>query len=120
VVGVGQRGAAGQQVAAEVMEMVKGMVAEGTELMPGIGSDIAEPGVGESAYDGTPLRPLLSLIEDGLAHLDLAAIEWLETFLATWPGTLLCASTSCLQVIASNWRCSLTKWRPLLHPTLSP
>ncbi len=61
--------------AAEVMDMVRGMVAEGTETMPGIGSDIAEPGVVESAYEGTPLRPLLSLIEDGLAHLDLAAIE---------------------------------------------
>ncbi len=30
--------------------------------MPGIGSDIAKPGVVESAYEGTPLEPLLSLV----------------------------------------------------------
>ena len=36
------------------------MVAEGNEVMPGIGSDIADPDVVEIAYAGTPLRPLLS------------------------------------------------------------
>ena len=46
----------------EVVEMVKGMVDEGQTLMPGIGSDIAKPDVVESAYEGTPLAPLLSLI----------------------------------------------------------
>ncbi|HTN78698.1 MAG TPA: alpha/beta fold hydrolase, partial [Acidimicrobiales bacterium] len=46
----------------EVVEMVKGMVGEGTKVMPGIGSDIAKPGVVESAYADTPLEPLLSLI----------------------------------------------------------
>lgn len=46
----------------EVMEMVHGMIDEGTEVMPGIGSDIAKPGVVETAYDGTPLRPLVSLV----------------------------------------------------------
>ena len=49
--------------APEIVEMVKGMVDEGQTLMPGIGSDIAKPGVIESAYDGTPLKPLLSLID---------------------------------------------------------
>jgi carboxylesterase len=49
--------------------MVRGMLAEGQEVMPGIGSDIADPDVVESAYEGTPLRPLLSLMEDGLAPL---------------------------------------------------
>ena len=48
--------------APEIVEMVKGMVDEGQTLMPGIGSDIAKPGVIESAYEGTPLKPLLSLI----------------------------------------------------------
>ncbi|MGD9704660.1 MAG: alpha/beta hydrolase [Acidimicrobiia bacterium] len=47
---------------AEVMDMVHGMIDEGTELMPGIGSDIAKPGVVEAAYLGTPLRPLVSMI----------------------------------------------------------
>ena len=47
---------------AEVMDMVHGMIDEGTELMPGIGSDIAAPGVVETAYLGTPLRPLVSMI----------------------------------------------------------
>jgi carboxylesterase len=51
----------------EILDMVKGMVDEGTTLMPGIGSDIAEPGVVESAYEGTPLPPLLSLM-DGLGQ----------------------------------------------------
>ncbi len=53
----------------EVMEMVHGMLDEGVDHMPGIGADIADPDVTESAYDETPLRPLASLVEDGLAPL---------------------------------------------------
>jgi carboxylesterase len=53
---------------AEIVEMVAGMVDEGTEMIPGIGSDIADPEVTETAYAGTPLRPLLSLVE-GLNEL---------------------------------------------------
>ena len=37
--------------------------------MPGIGADIADPDVTESAYEETPLRPLASLVEDGLAQM---------------------------------------------------
>ena len=37
--------------------------------MPAIGSDIADPDSTESAYDATPVRPLLSLIDEGLAPL---------------------------------------------------
>ena len=48
--------------APEIVDMVQGMVDEGQTVMPGIGSDIAKPGVVESAYEGTPLKPLLSLI----------------------------------------------------------
>ena len=54
---------------AEIMEMLHGMVDEGTDLMPGIGADIADPDATENAYDQTPLRPLISLVEDGLAPL---------------------------------------------------
>ncbi len=47
----------------EVLDMVRGMVAEGTTSIPGIGSDIAMPGVKEAAYEATPLVPLLSLMD---------------------------------------------------------
>ena len=53
----------------EVMEMVHGMLDEGVDHMPGIGADIADPDVTESAYEETPLRPLASLVEDGLAQM---------------------------------------------------
>jgi len=53
----------------EVMEMVHGMLDEGVDHMPGIGADIADPDVTESAYAETPLRPLASLVEDGLAPM---------------------------------------------------
>ncbi|HKA05496.1 MAG TPA: alpha/beta fold hydrolase [Acidimicrobiales bacterium] len=52
----------------EVVEMVRGMLAEGQDRMPGIGSDIADPDAVESSYSETPLGPLLSLM-DGLAEL---------------------------------------------------
>jgi carboxylesterase len=58
-----------QPQATEVVEMLHGMVDSGTEVMPAIGSDIADPDAHESAYDATPLRPLLSLVADGLAPL---------------------------------------------------
>jgi carboxylesterase len=54
---------------AELMEIVHGMVDDGTDVMPGIGADIADPDATESAYEQTPLRPLISLVEDGLASL---------------------------------------------------
>jgi carboxylesterase len=59
----------------EVLDMVRGMVQEGERTIPGIGADIADPDVTESAYEATPLVPLLSLM-DGLAALqpDLGAI----------------------------------------------
>ena len=47
----------------EILDMVRGMIDEGTEAIPGIGSDIAKPDVIESAYAATPLRPLLSLVD---------------------------------------------------------
>jgi carboxylesterase len=54
---------------AEVVDMARGMLAEGTDVLPGIGSDIADPDVTESAYAGTPLRPLISLVDDGVAPI---------------------------------------------------
>lgn len=47
----------------ETVTGLQAMAAAGETELPGIGSDIAEPGTTELAYLGTPLRPLLSLIE---------------------------------------------------------
>lgn len=58
-----------QPQAPEVVEMLQGMIDSGTAVMPAIGSDIADPDAHESAYDATPLAPLLSLVNDGLAPL---------------------------------------------------
>jgi carboxylesterase len=59
-----------QSQPAEVLAVLDGMLAEGTTVMPGIGSDIADPDVHESAYDGTPVAPLLSFMRDGLVPLE--------------------------------------------------
>lgn len=53
----------------EVVAVLEQLVADGTEVMPGIGSDIADPDAHESAYEGTPVRALLSLVLDGLVPL---------------------------------------------------
>ncbi|RLE25219.1 MAG: hypothetical protein DRJ50_03335 [Actinobacteria bacterium] len=53
----------------EVLEMMREMVADGNAVVPGIGSDIADPDIVETAYDGTPLVPLLSFMDDGLAPM---------------------------------------------------
>ena len=55
--------------AADVLEMVQELIDEGNEVMPGIGGDIADPDVVESAYPGTPLRPLFSFQTEGLAPM---------------------------------------------------
>ena len=55
--------------APEVVEMVEELIADGTEVSPAIGSDIADPDETEIAYEGTPLRQLLSLTNDGLAPI---------------------------------------------------
>ncbi len=58
-----------QPQAPEIVAVLEQLVADGTEVMPGIGSDIADPDAHESAYEGTPVRALLSLVLDGLAPL---------------------------------------------------
>ena len=49
------------QVNEDVRALVAGMVEAGETMMPGIGSDIADPDATESAYEGAPLAPLLSM-----------------------------------------------------------
>lgn len=53
----------------EVLGMLQGMVDGGTAVMPGIGSDIADPDSKESAYEGTPVAPLISFLGEGLGNL---------------------------------------------------
>jgi carboxylesterase len=60
----------------EVVDMVQGMLDEGTTRIPGIGSDIADPDVKETAYEATPLAPFLSLMEGlGALQHNLGAIK---------------------------------------------
>jgi carboxylesterase len=61
--------------AGDLRQVLDDAVAAGTEVFPGIGSDIADPDSRESAYEGTPLRALQTLL-DGVDALqpDLAAI----------------------------------------------
>jgi len=47
----------------ETIDAMRQLLASGTEIMDAIGSDIAKPGVVESAYPGTPVAPLISLME---------------------------------------------------------
>ncbi len=51
------------QAAPEVRGFIETLVADGAEVMDGLGSDVADPSSPESAYPQTPLRPLLSLFE---------------------------------------------------------
>ncbi|MEY2590348.1 MAG: carboxylesterase, partial [Acidimicrobiaceae bacterium] len=55
---------------AGMREAVLGMIANGDELMGGIGSDIADPDSVESAYAETPLRPLVTMMEAAAAFKD--------------------------------------------------
>lgn len=47
----------------EIVEAIRAEVDAGNKTFPGVGSDIADPDVVESAYELAPLLPLLSLIE---------------------------------------------------------
>ena len=49
--------------APDMREMVQAMIDAGETMMAGIGSDIADPDVVETAYAETPLAPLLSMLD---------------------------------------------------------
>jgi carboxylesterase len=53
----------------EVIAMLNDLEAQGMQTMPGIGSDIAMPGVVEQAYAETPVAALRSLLVDGVGPL---------------------------------------------------
>ena len=49
-------------------QLLQGILESGSTVIPGIGSDLADPEVMETAYTETPIEPLLSLV-DGLHEL---------------------------------------------------
>lgn len=51
------------------MEMLDDFIDDGISIVPGEGSDIADPDMSDIAYDGTPLAPLRSLLHDGIAPI---------------------------------------------------
>ncbi|HUY64661.1 MAG TPA: alpha/beta fold hydrolase [Acidimicrobiales bacterium] len=57
-------------------DVLRGVLESGTELAPGVGSDIAKEGMTENAYLGTPVAAALSLFEglDGV-HAELASVR---------------------------------------------
>ena len=55
--------------ATEITEMLRGLADAGTAVLPGIGSDIADPDAHENAYEGTPIEALLSMLLDGIEPL---------------------------------------------------
>lgn len=57
---------AAQPQAQEMIDMICTMLEQGTTVIDGIGSDIADPNVKETAYPQTPLAPLVSMVEDGI------------------------------------------------------
>jgi carboxylesterase len=56
----------------DMIGAIGAMLEAGTDSLPAIGSDIADPDQSEIAYDATPLRPLLSMMVDGLVPLSAA------------------------------------------------
>jgi len=46
-----------------LVDLLAALLESGEQLAPGVGSDIARPGVKELAYDGTPIAAALSLFE---------------------------------------------------------
>jgi carboxylesterase len=53
----------------ETMAMLDDFLEDGIEIVPGEGSDIADPDSTDIAYPGTPLAPLKSLLLDGVAPI---------------------------------------------------
>ncbi|MGH9298727.1 MAG: alpha/beta hydrolase [Acidimicrobiales bacterium] len=52
-----------EPAAESFLEMMRSLLEGGTDRIPGIGSDIARPDRAESAYESTPIEPLISLFE---------------------------------------------------------
>jgi carboxylesterase len=53
----------------DVREMLAEFLDEGMTIVPGAGSDVADPDAIDVSYDGAPIEPLLSFLADGLAPM---------------------------------------------------
>lgn len=58
-----------EPAAPSFLDILRGLLAEGVAVVPGIGADIARPNGREPAYPGVPVAALLSLME-GVAGLE--------------------------------------------------
>ena len=54
---------------ADELALIDDLIDDGLEVVPGEGSDIADPDGSDVSYPGTPLRPLRSLLHDGVAPI---------------------------------------------------
>lgn len=54
---------------ADTMAMIDELIEDGPPVVPGEGSDIADPDGTDIAYPGTPLAPLRSLLIEGIAPI---------------------------------------------------
>jgi carboxylesterase len=84
-------------------DVLRGLLDSGTEVAPGVGSDIAKEGVTELAYDGSPVGAALSLfegIDDTAAHLGRISCPVLllssrnDHVVPSSSGDVLCAGVS--------------------------
>lgn len=55
---------------ADELAMIDELIADGFEIVPGGGSDIADPDGYDFSYDDVPLQPLRSLLVDGVAPIE--------------------------------------------------
>lgn len=55
---------------AEELALIDDLLEDGFPVVPGEGSDIADPDGSDISYDGTPLRPLRSLLVEGVAPIE--------------------------------------------------
>jgi carboxylesterase len=58
-----------QPLDASIVDFVRAQLDDGVEVLEGNGSDVADPHAPPCAYSATPLRPLLSMLCDGLPSL---------------------------------------------------
>ena len=72
---------AAEPPAADVQAMIREFAADGMVVIPGDGDDIAEPDAHEIGYANTPIRPLISLIDDGLVPLSARYGELVQPLL---------------------------------------
>lgn len=82
------------EASSEMRDGLQGLVDAGEVTMPGIGSDVADPEVTESAYADVPLRCLVSMLDGvGAMQDDLATVDT-PALIMTSPQDHVVAPTS--------------------------